>query len=65
MILVAHDMGSSVATELLARDLDQRLTFEFSSVLLFNASLVLEHANLMIGQKVLRGSLGPLAVRSV
>lgn len=63
VILVAHDMGSSVATELLARDLDQRLTFELSSVLLFNASLVLERANLVIGQKVLRGRLGPLAVR--
>lgn len=63
VILVAHDMGSSVATELLARDLEQRLTFEFSAVLLFNASLVLERANLVIGQKVLRGRLGPLAVR--
>jgi len=63
VILVAHDMGSSVATELLARDLDQRLTFELSSVLLFNASLVLERASLMIGQKVLRSRLGPLAAR--
>jgi len=63
VILVAHDMGSSVATELLGRDLEQRLTFELSSVLLFNASLVLERASLMIGQKVLRSRLGPLAAR--
>ena len=63
VILVAHDMGSSVATELLARDRDRRLTFELSSALLFNASLVLERANLAMGQKALRGCLGPLAVR--
>lgn len=63
VILVAHDMGSSVATELLARDLEQRLPFELSTVLLFNASLVLERASLMISQKVLRSRLGPLAAR--
>jgi hypothetical protein len=32
VLLVAHDMGSSVATELLARDLEGRLPFELSSV---------------------------------
>ncbi|MBV9173763.1 MAG: alpha/beta fold hydrolase [Chloroflexi bacterium] len=63
VILVAHDMGSSVATELLARDLEGRLPFELVSVLPFNASLVLERASLMIVQKLLRGRLGPLAAR--
>ncbi len=63
VVLVAHDMGSSVASELLARDLDQRLTFELATVLLFNASLVLECASLMLSQKVLRSRLGPLAAR--
>ncbi len=61
--IVAHDMGSSVVTELLARDLEQRLRFELDSVLLFNASLVLERASLLVGQKVLRSRLGPLAAR--
>jgi pimeloyl-ACP methyl ester carboxylesterase len=61
--LIAHDMGSSVATELLARDLEGRLPFELASVLLFNASLVLERANLLMGQKLLRSRLGPLATR--
>lgn len=61
--LIAHDMGSSVATELLARDLEGRLPFELVSVLLFNASLVLERASLLIGQKLLRSRLGPLAAR--
>jgi pimeloyl-ACP methyl ester carboxylesterase len=61
--VVAHDMGSSVATELLARDLQGRLPFELVSVLLFNASLVLERASLLAGQKLLRSRLGPLAAR--
>jgi pimeloyl-ACP methyl ester carboxylesterase len=61
--LLAHDMGSSVATELLARDLQGRLPFELVSVLLFNASLVLERASLLIGQKLLRSRLGPVTAR--
>ena len=56
VILVAHDMGSSVATELLARDLDQRLTFELSSVLLFNASLVLERESSDRSESITRSS---------
>jgi pimeloyl-ACP methyl ester carboxylesterase len=56
-------MGSSVATELLARDLDGRLSFEVSSVRLFNASLVRERASLLWGQKLLLSRLGPLAGR--
>ncbi len=63
VILVAHDMGSSVATELLARDLEHRLSFELRSVLLFNASLVLERASLTVAQKMLRSRLGPFAAR--
>ena len=61
--LVAHDMGSSVATEVLARDIDGRLPFELDRMLLFNASLVLERASLLIGQKILRSRLGPIAAR--
>jgi pimeloyl-ACP methyl ester carboxylesterase len=61
--LVAHDMGSSVATELLARDIEGRLSFELSSTLLFNASLVRERASLLWGQKLLLSPLGPLAAR--
>jgi pimeloyl-ACP methyl ester carboxylesterase len=61
--LVAHDMGSSVATELLARDLEGRLSFALSSTLLFNASLVRERASLLWGQKLLLSPLGALAAR--
>jgi pimeloyl-ACP methyl ester carboxylesterase len=61
--LIAHDMGSSVATELLARDIDRRLTFGLRSALLTNASLVLEQASLTISQKLLRSPLGPIFAR--
>ena len=63
LVLVAHDMGTSVVTELLARDIEGRLPFELAAVLLFNGSIVIERASLTIGQKLLRGRLGPLAAR--
>ena len=63
VVLVAHDMGSSVATELLARDLEGELSFELASTLLFNAILVRERASLLWGQKLLLSRLGPLAAR--
>jgi pimeloyl-ACP methyl ester carboxylesterase len=63
VVLVAHDMGSSVATELLARDIEGKLTFELASVVLFNASLVRERASLLWGQRLLLSRLGPLAAR--
>jgi pimeloyl-ACP methyl ester carboxylesterase len=63
VLLVAHDMGTSVATELLARDLGGQLPFELAGVLLFNGSMVIEAASLTLGQKVLRSRLGPIAAR--
>ena len=63
VVLVAHDMGSSVSTELLARDSEGQLTFELASALLFNASLVRERASLLWGQRLLLSRLGPLAAR--
>jgi pimeloyl-ACP methyl ester carboxylesterase len=63
VVLIAHDMGTSVATELLARDLEGRLAFKLAGVLLFNGSMVIERASLTIGQKLLRSPLGPLAAR--
>jgi pimeloyl-ACP methyl ester carboxylesterase len=61
--MVSHDMGSSVATEILARDLDGQLSFKLRSALLFNASLVREQASLLWGQKLLLSRVGPLAAR--
>jgi pimeloyl-ACP methyl ester carboxylesterase len=63
VFVVAHDMGTSVATELLARDLDGRLGFEIAGVVLFNGSVVLKRASLTPSQRLLRGRLGGLAAR--
>jgi pimeloyl-ACP methyl ester carboxylesterase len=63
VVMVSHDMGSSVASEILARDIDGRLSFKLRSALLFNASLVRERASLLWGQRLLLGRLGPLAAR--
>jgi pimeloyl-ACP methyl ester carboxylesterase len=63
VVLVSHDMGSSVATELLAREIDGKLSFKLRSALLFNASLVRERASLLWGQKLLLSRLGPIAAR--
>jgi pimeloyl-ACP methyl ester carboxylesterase len=63
VFLVAHDMGTSVATELLARDLEGRLEIELAGVLLFNGSIILERASLTPAQRLLRSPVGPLAAR--
>jgi len=63
VMLVAHDMGTSVATELLARDIEGRLPFQLSSVLLLNGSMVIERASLTASQKLLRSPVGPLVAR--
>ncbi|WP_083913233.1 alpha/beta fold hydrolase [Nocardia concava] len=63
IVMVAHDMGSSVATELLARDIDGTLSFALKSALLFNASMVREQASLLLGQKLLLSRIGPLFAR--
>jgi pimeloyl-ACP methyl ester carboxylesterase len=61
--IVAHDMGTSVATELLARDLDGTLSFELQRAVLSNGSVILERASLRPIQKLLRGRLGPVVAR--
>jgi pimeloyl-ACP methyl ester carboxylesterase len=63
LFLVAHDMGTSVATELLARSLEGKLRMKLAGVLLFNGSMILEKASLTVSQKLLRSRLGPLVAR--
>jgi pimeloyl-ACP methyl ester carboxylesterase len=58
--IVAHDMGTSVATELMARDLAGELTIDVTGALLFNGSILLHLAKPTIAQRLLRGRLGPL-----
>jgi pimeloyl-ACP methyl ester carboxylesterase len=63
VFVVAHDMGTSVATELMARDLLGELRMDVRGALLFNGSMLLHLAKPTIGQKLLRSPLGPLASR--
>lgn len=61
--ICAHDLGTSVATELLARDLAGELRFKLAGLMLFNGSILVERSNPTLAQKLLRGPLGPLAAR--
>jgi len=63
VFVVGHDMGTSVATELMARDLRGELGFAMSGALLFNGSMLLRLAKPTVGQRLLRGPLGPLFAR--
>lgn len=65
VVLVAHDMGTSVATELLARDLESRLPFDLQAAVLTNGSVILDRASLRPIQKILRGPLGQVAARLI
>ncbi len=61
--VVAHDMGTSVATELFARDIAGECGIEMVGALLFDGSVIIERASLTPGQKLLRSRLGPLFTR--
>jgi len=63
VFVLAHDMGTSVANELMARDLEGKLEMELAGILLFNGSMVLEAASPILGQRILRSRLGPLFAR--
>lgn len=63
VVLLAHDMGTSVATELLARDLAGTLPFAIQRAVLTNGSVIIERASLRPSQKILRSPLGPLLSR--
>lgn len=63
VFLVGHDMGTSVATELMARELDGAPEMEVRGALLFNGSMIQGAASPTIAQRLLRGPLGPLFAR--
>jgi pimeloyl-ACP methyl ester carboxylesterase len=63
VFIVGHDMGTSVATELMARDLRGELRMDLTGALLFNGSMLLHLARPTVGQKLLRSRLGPLFSR--
>jgi pimeloyl-ACP methyl ester carboxylesterase len=57
--LVAHDMGTSVATELFARDIEGKLDMDLLGAVLFDGSVIIERASLTLGQNLLRSRFGP------
>lgn len=57
---VGHDMGTSVATELMARDLEGRLEMDLRGALLFNGSMIQGAASPTLAQRLLRGRAGAL-----
>lgn len=59
----AHDMGTSVATELCARRERGLLPFEMASLVLMNGSVHIDLAHLTVGQRLLKSKLGPLFAR--
>jgi pimeloyl-ACP methyl ester carboxylesterase len=63
VFVVAHDMGTSVATELMARDLEGSLDLDLAGVLLLNGSMVQDAASPTLGQRLLRSAVGPLFSR--
>lgn len=63
VFVVAHDMGTSVANELMARELEGKLGVSIAGILLFNGSMVLEKATPTPAQRALRSRLGPLLAR--
>ena len=63
VFIVGHDMGTSVATELMARDISGGLEMNLTGAMLFNGSMLLHLAQPTIGQKLLRSRLGPVFAR--
>jgi pimeloyl-ACP methyl ester carboxylesterase len=63
VFLVGHDMGTSVATELMARDIAGELEIDLAGAMLFNGSMLLHLARPTFGQKLLRSRLGPVFAR--
>lgn len=61
--VLAHDLGTSVATELCARRERGLLPFELASLVLMNGSVHIELAQLTVGQRLLRSPLASVFAR--
>lgn len=61
--IVAHDMGTSVATELMARDRTDDLPFDLRRVVLANAGIIIARASLRPVQRALLSPAGGLVSR--
>jgi pimeloyl-ACP methyl ester carboxylesterase len=63
VFFLAHDMGTSVANELMARDIDGALEMDLRGGLLLNGSMIQDAASPTLGQRLLRSAVGPLFSR--
>jgi pimeloyl-ACP methyl ester carboxylesterase len=60
VFLLGHDIGTSVANELMARDIEGSLEMDVRGALLLNGSMIQGAASPTLAQRLLRGRLGPL-----
>jgi pimeloyl-ACP methyl ester carboxylesterase len=63
VFFLAHDMGTSVANELMARDIEGSLEMDLIGGLLLNGSMVQDAASPTLGQRILRSAVGGLFSR--
>jgi pimeloyl-ACP methyl ester carboxylesterase len=63
VFVVGHDIGTSVANELMARDLDGNLGIRIAGILLLNGSMLQDVASPTLGQRILASRLGPAFAR--
>ena len=63
VVLVAHDIGTSVATELMARAIDGELGMALAAVVVLNGSIVQDVASPTLGQRILASPAGPAFAR--
>ncbi len=63
VFVIGHNMGTSVATELMARDLRGELEMNLTGAMLFNGSMLLHLAKPTFGQNLLRSQLGSVFAR--
>lgn len=63
VFLVGHDMGTSVATELMARDIEGDARIDITGAMLFNGSMIQGAASPTLAQRLLRGRFGPVMAR--
>lgn len=63
VLVVGHDIGTSVATELMARSIRGELRMRMAGVLLLNGSMLQDVASPMLGQRILASPLGPAFAR--
>jgi pimeloyl-ACP methyl ester carboxylesterase len=62
-VIWAHDLGTTVATELLARCEQGELPFEIAGVVLMNGGVFVEMSKPGLGQRLLMSRAGPLLAR--